>query len=449
MLRKTGIGIALAVGLALTTVAAPAGAGSSTKSGTAIDGYTIAQSNGNKIRLPGVITPSQGECGYAEAKQFTDRFIANGFRTSKPPKGQRKRNGVKLLFVANPAGKDLGKRLLKKGLARAAFDAQDGKKKHGKDKKYRKLDRKAVGICDRAPKPTSKQRLKVAAYNICKYTCPNSPIPWFERRDAVFRTMKSAKADVLAVQEATNFGSQRTDVNTAMNSKGYTLLPEVGNCGEGCLTSTGILFRRNRVTPLTLPDGQPGYGMISPLSLTGPVSWEDIGNRGFSWALLKHSPTNRPFLVVSVHLTSESGSRADEARRVSTAAILDWMRGRAAEWGYKDLPLFLAGDLNSYQARNPSGPEKVAANDGFTDGFTAADKQNAQYSTGNFFSNGSWPKKPTTYNNPPRIDYVFAAERMRPIKYGVSIRLLANGKFDPEYRGSDHNLVWSDWNLLR
>jgi len=449
VLRKTGIGIALAIGLALTTVAAPATAGSSPKSGTAINGYTIELGNGNKIRLPGVIAPTQGECGYSEAKQFTDRFIANGFTTSKPPKGQRKRNGVKLRFVANPSGKDLGKRLLKKGMASAAYDADDGYKKHGKDKKYRKLDKKTVGICDRAPKPSKKQRLKVATYNICKYTCPNSPLAWFERRDAVFLTMKSAKADVLAVQEATDFGSQRIDVATAMNSSGYTLLPEVGDCGENCLNSTGILFRRSRATPLDLPDGQPGYGMISPMSLTGPVSWEDIGNRGFSWALLKHLPTQKPFLAVSVHLTSEISTRAEEARQTSTRVIADWMKARAAEWGYENLPLIFAGDLNSYQARYPAGPQRILANDGFADGFTAADKKNAQYSTGNFFSNGSWPKKPTTYKDPPRIDYIFAAERMRPIKYGVSLRVLANGEFDPEYRGSDHNLVWSDWNLLR
>jgi endonuclease/exonuclease/phosphatase family metal-dependent hydrolase/endonuclease YncB( thermonuclease family) len=449
VLRKTGIGIALAIGLALTTTAAPATAGSSPKSGTAINGYTIQLGNGNKIRLPGVIAPSQGECGYAEAKRVTDRFIANGFTTEKPPKGQRNRNGTKLRFVANPAGKDLGKRLLKKGMARAAYDANDDYKKHGKDKQYRKLDKKTVGICDRAPKPTSGQRLKVATYNICKYTCPNSPLAWYERRDAVFLTMKSAKADVLAVQEATDYGSQRVDVANAMNSSGYTLLPEVGDCGENCLTSTGILFRRSRVKPLDLPNGQPGYGMISPMSLTGPVDWEDIGNRGFSWALLKHLPTQKPFLAVSVHLTSEASARAEEARQISTRVIANWMQESAKKWGYDDLPLIFAGDLNSYQERNPTGPQRILANDGFTDGFTAADKKNPQYSTGNFFSNGSWPKKPTTYKDPPRIDYIFAAERKQPIKYGVSIRLLANGDFDPEYYGSDHNLVWSDWNLLR
>ena len=337
---------------------------------------------------------------------------------------------------------------MRKGLARAAFDAEDGYKEHGYDKRYRKLDKKTTGICDRAPKPSKSQRFKVASYNICKFNCPNSPVPWFERRDAVFRTMKSAKADVLAIQEASERGSQRADVVASMGSAGYTLLPEVGDCGEGCLDTSGILYNRSRVQQLNLPNGEPGYGMISPTSLT---DWADIENRGFTWALLKHLPTQQPFLMVSVHLPpSATSAIAERSRQESGRLIAQWMKNRATGWGYKDLPLIFAGDFNSFQARNPSGPQTVLANDGFTDGFTAAKKKNAEYPTGNFYTNNNfWPKKPTTFRDPPRIDYVFAAELMKPKKYGVSIRLLSNGDFDPEYRGSDHNLVWSQWNLLR
>ena len=225
-------------------------------------------------------------------------------------------------------------------------------------------------------------------------------------------------------------------------------MPVDAGCSGSCVRTTGILAKRDVFRSVSLPSGEETYGMVSLKSLTGQ-SWGPSLDRAFSWALLEHIPTGQPILVSSVHLVNEKTASGERSRQASAAAVAQWLKEYAARIDMPNTRLFVAGDLNSFQKRNPKGAHRVLEQSDFVDGFRAKRRINPRYPTVNHaFGSSGWPTRPPIYNREaPRIDYVFGSRDMRPVKYGVHIKKLRNGKFNPKFRGSDHNLVWSDWLL--
>lgn len=300
----------------------------------------------------------------------------------------------------------------------------------------------------------SQTKVRLASYNICKADCPTAPVSWSARRKAVFKTLRKSRADVMAVQEVSTKYAQRTQLARAMDKSGYTLAsdglvrrPADAGCTETCVRTTGILFKRGTVQNLQLPTGGPGSGVVSLKSLTGAAAWGNIPDRTFSWALLEHVPTRQPFLVASVHFANEKTPLGERSRQASARAVAEWLRNSARQWGFANIPLVVAGDLNSFELRNPRGAQRIFSQDGFVDGYDARRHKKGHFPTANHaYGSGGWPASPPTFTGePPRIDYIFAAGVGQPVTYGVAVKQLRNGKFNPKYRGSDHNLVWSDW----
>ena len=148
----------------VTVIGMPADAAGNARSGYAVDGDTVKLSSGQSVRVIGVDTPQRGQCGYAAAKEFTQRFVSGGFRLKKSPTTDNTdRYDRKLRYVKNIKGQDLGTRLIKKGLAVARYDATDGYDWHSKQRKYHRLDRKHANKCagnGNKPKPSKPKTTK-------------------------------------------------------------------------------------------------------------------------------------------------------------------------------------------------------------------------------------------------------------------------------------------------
>lgn len=300
----------------------------------------------------------------------------------------------------------------------------------------------------------SRPGVTFATYNVCKVTCGGGLLSWENRRGPVVRTVTAAKADVVAVQEASyeRAGAlyQWEDLQARVDPRGYTLLePEQVNCGSGCARGVHLLIRRSTVRVVPPPGGGAATGLVSLRSVTRGVNWDAAGgDRGFAWALLQHRPSKSVFLAVSVHLPNEKDPAAEKARRASAAAMATWTVRKTREQGLPGLPVLVAGDFNSFAERQPRGAQHVLARNGFTDAFAAPTRVNESRPTANYaFGSDGWPNKPPRFNGPaPRIDYVFG-RGARPIRHEVFLRLTNSGAFDPRFRGSDHNLVRTQWRI--
>ena len=103
------------------------------------------------------------------------------------------------------------------------------------------------------------------------------------------------------------------------------------------------------------------------------------------------------------------------------------------------------GDLNSFQKRQPKGAQTVFYRSGFVDAFAADRRINARYPTVNITPvtrrwGGFLPAPPKYSGLASRIDYILVKNAVKPQRYEVFLKL-RNGRFDPRFRGSDHNLV--------
>jgi endonuclease/exonuclease/phosphatase (EEP) superfamily protein YafD len=191
--------------------------------------------------------------------------------------------------------------------------------------------------------------------------------------------------------------------------------------------------------------------MLSQAEVSG-LDWGGIQDRNISWAFLRHLATGRVVLVVSLHLPNEKTQLGEQVRRAVATNLPAWAYDLTRSLGLPDIPVIVAGDLNSYQARQPGGAHAILARSGYTDGFAARDRINERYATVN--KNGvinarfgGWPGAPYKYNRPgTRIDYVFA-RGLQPLRYELFLRLRGDGSFDERYRASDHNPVIVNWAL--
>lgn len=132
--------------LAVTGPASPAGA-VVVDVAYVVDGDTIRLDSDAYVRSIGIDTPEVGECGYLKAKRQLDRWVGDKARLVNPPGVDNKDAYDRLLRYVHASGRDTGLALIRKGLAKARYDGQDGYDRHPRQKKYRRADRHSDDVC--------------------------------------------------------------------------------------------------------------------------------------------------------------------------------------------------------------------------------------------------------------------------------------------------------------
>ncbi len=106
---------------------------------TVVDGDTINTSEG-LVRIIGIDTPENGECGSKEASAVLAALLKAGDTIVLTlPKGQNDTDTHKRLlrYVDTAAGVDVAMEVLKAGLAVARYDSADGYPAHPREAEYR------------------------------------------------------------------------------------------------------------------------------------------------------------------------------------------------------------------------------------------------------------------------------------------------------------------------
>lgn len=302
-----------------------------------------------------------------------------------------------------------------------------------------------------APVPS----LTFASFNIAKPT--NTAVPaWKKRREAIGRTINESNSDVIGLQEATDQPvtgedgkrmSHWKDVRLMAAEGGYVPVDVQKNTCDSntCIHSANILFKKDKVKQVELPDGLPSAGQGRLTDIVDGLRYAK--NREFAWAYLEGLNGTGVFLAVSLHLNNEKNARGKKDRQLVGDAVTKWAKELNKENGLSGTPMVLMGDFNSYDNREPKGMLFELEKDGWIDSFEAPTNEfkffGEAYTTSYTGGNRSgWPKKPITSSDPVRIDYVmYRGKRLHADAYQVALRLKDDGSFDNDYRGSDHMMV--------
>ena len=295
-----------------------------------------------------------------------------------------------------------------------------------------------------APAPT----LTFAAWNVCKLDCPSPAPSWDVRRDRVGRVIAASGADVMAVNEATNnrIGSrtQWDDIRALVDGAGYSSpVIQDDRCSRtDCDNTARLLFKRSSVAQLDFGPAVPSAGSwpigdIAPAIAAYPA-------RQVTWAYLTGRDGAGAFLAISAHLTNDKSSSGEQHRVAFGRALTGWTAAMNAERGLDGAPVILMGDLNSFDARQPRGVQRVLRGAGWKDAHSAPRRRNIDVNTVNYdISTAGWPVKPirNATGVASRIDYILYRGPVRATSYEVVVHLLPNGRYDPAFQGSDHNMV--------
>lgn len=294
--------------------------------------------------------------------------------------------------------------------------------------------------------------VRVATYNICKSTCGKGRYSWANRRNALVNQVRWTDPDVLNVQEAntTKFRGhpQLTDVRARLSRLGYGIANLNLSCTKRCTRGAHVFYKTSRMSPSTLPNRSMAPAGMVGLSTIAKMRFA-YQDRAVSWAFLTPRGSTRPTLYLSVHLITQKTSRGETYRRAAARHLSSFAKGLIARSGLKGaVPVVVSGDFNSYQRRQPNGAQTIMTRHGFTDGYQAPVRANANYGTINrapkINKYKGFPPGPYRYGriSPARIDYVFST--VAPLRHEVVLRLKSNGRFDDRFRASDHNMVLVD-----
>ena len=309
--------------------------------------------------------------------------------------------------------------------------------------------------------------LVFATFNVCKTDCAPPAPSWDVRRDRVARTIVESGIDIVGLQEVTHqpttsAKTQYLDLQALTAPFGYiapSYTSESDHCRwtadnpHPCTHTTGLLFSTRTVEQVSLPGGLASAGTVSMAEIASGLTVE-AAQRKVVWAYLRGLNGFGPFLALSVH-TSTLKDPANEASRVAFGSALDaWVRALDAAHGMSGAPTVLMADLNSYAKRQPRGVQEVLTRAGWLDAASAPVRRNIEYSTINYnpllsVNEQGFPVRPYRFRVPrtksgptaTRIDYIFTSAGLKALDYEVVIRLNANGTFEPDYQGSDHQLV--------
>ncbi|MCL3837855.1 endonuclease/exonuclease/phosphatase family protein [Aeromicrobium duanguangcaii] len=197
--------------------------------------------------------------------------------------------------------------------------------------------------------PPAGSEFSIGSWNICSEACSG----FGGRVGGQAAQVHASGVDILALQEA---GGERVGPTTraAFSGGPKNLVPAQGG-------------------------GNSRYLFYSPEKFTqlGGGRWSLGHGRWATWARLEDTLTERPFIVVSVHLLSghkKNGERASEMRS---------LMGALAGINTQDDPVVLAGDFNSGTHRSGDTVGPIVRSSGYSDTVEVADEtQNAQVNTG-------------------------------------------------------------------
>jgi endonuclease/exonuclease/phosphatase family metal-dependent hydrolase len=298
-------------------------------------------------------------------------------------------------------------------------------------------------------------RLRVATWNVNSVaaTANLTGQTWRDRRTRVAAGIAYSNAAVVGTAELTTAETgagyglrQWEDLRNLLATPtygGYAIANSVTSATTGGAPATTVgahLFYKPSVVT------REAGAFVSPKHALG-LSWPaTLTDRYFSWARFRVNATGARFYAVAVHLPANSGSTSYAALRAKEAAAIDaYMTARAG-----GLPILLMGDLNSSFAETPQGPDTVLVGRGYYDTSSAVKRAHPRVSTANLTNQvdnlgvRGYPTRPYVYRYAaPRIDYIFVKNAPGAWRYNNQL-VLTDGRFDPRYRGSDHNLQWAE-----
>lgn len=293
--------------------------------------------------------------------------------------------------------------------------------------------------------------IRAATYNVMKTTRLKAKWSWSKRRQALLNTVRDTSPDVLMVQEANlqrwGGSTHLEDVRGLLGSLGYQITStDYSQCTLGCTRGAHVFFRPSRMSLATPPTGAPAAGMAGMSTIAG-IDFGGTQDRNASYAFLTPLGSSRTTLFISAHLPTEKTAEGERLRVAVASALRPWADSLIAGSGLGGVNIAIGGDFNSYQRRQPYGAQQVLANNGLIDGFAAPVKVNGNYSTVNYTPKTrkykGFPPRPYFYGrDTTRIDYIFST--VAPHRHEVVLHLTGDGKFDNNYRASDHNMVMVD-----
>ena len=101
-----------------------------------IDGDTVVIAGDERVRLIGIDTPENGQCGFDEAKQALEKLLASGSATFYSGTTSDKDKYDRLLRYIEVEGIDVGLNLISNGFAIARYDSRDGYGLHDRESEY-------------------------------------------------------------------------------------------------------------------------------------------------------------------------------------------------------------------------------------------------------------------------------------------------------------------------
>jgi len=142
--------------------------------------------------------------------------------------------------------------------------------------------------------------------------------------------------DVILVQEGSNYtGSnwntpRQVDSFASQLGSSYSVAHTQGLPGEPDYVLTGqhVVYRNTTLAAV----GDGGHWLLPD-------------SKWAAWQVLRHRSTGATFLVVSIHLTTQSCSTCDSMRRTETDALIDLATTKAAALG--GIPIVYGGDVGS------------------------------------------------------------------------------------------------------
>lgn len=117
-----------------------------------VDGDTIDLANGERVRLVGIDTPEQGECGSDAATAHLAGLVL-GERVRLRISDEDRDGYGRLLRYVDVGGVDAGLRQIEAGLAVARFDSRDGYGYHPRENRYVAADKATPDKRCGRPKP--------------------------------------------------------------------------------------------------------------------------------------------------------------------------------------------------------------------------------------------------------------------------------------------------------
>ena len=129
-----------------------------------VDGDTVELGNGETVRLVGIDTPEEGECGYDQATRRLEGLVL-GRRVTLGESDEDRDGYGRLLRYVDRGRLDAGLRLLRAGLAIARYDSRDGYGRHPREDRYVRADRGARNLI--CPTPVAPVPLVASPQQAC------------------------------------------------------------------------------------------------------------------------------------------------------------------------------------------------------------------------------------------------------------------------------------------